>query len=511
MALTLYATVRDDTKKLIILSDPETKQPSTGKSRYSQTEREALAIVWACEHFDIYIRGANNVNIITDHKPLEKIWQKPRPPLRIERWGLRLQPYKLTIKYEPGCNNPADYMPHRKNSAARKESAMFNSHTISAECYVTKDASERDRTIQKAIEYTRNGRWYEMKNLDDHPIDIEELQAYRSIQDELVHCDTVLLRDKRLIMPKSLRDQAIKIAHEGHQGLAKTKAFLRSKVWFPGINDRVDDLIKDCLACQAITQSRQMEPLKMSELPQEPWSALSADFCGPLPSGDYLFVIIDEYSRYPVVEITKSVSAHSVIPILDKVLSTFGIPKVIKTDNGSPFNSHQFREYANNTGFTHRKITPRWPRANAQAEAFNKPLMKIKAAEIERRNWKQSMFQFLRQYRTTPHSSTGISPFKLLFNRETKTKLPSIPRKQTRNDELLRQNDEISKTMMKADADTERNVTRNTSFFKKTRHRPQTTEAADEEEIIDAPVQRNHSTNPEVEDDDPQTPRPTRR
>jgi hypothetical protein len=59
------------------LSDTET--------RYSQAEREALAIVWACEHFDMYIRGAQNVNMITDHKPLERIWQKPKPPLRIER------------------------------------------------------------------------------------------------------------------------------------------------------------------------------------------------------------------------------------------------------------------------------------------------------------------------------------------------------------------------------------------------------------------------------------------
>jgi hypothetical protein len=42
------------------LSDTET--------RYSQTEREALAIVWACEHFDMYITGAQNVNIITDHQ-----------------------------------------------------------------------------------------------------------------------------------------------------------------------------------------------------------------------------------------------------------------------------------------------------------------------------------------------------------------------------------------------------------------------------------------------------------
>ena len=67
-----------------------------------------------------------------------------------------------------------------------------------------------------------------------------------------------------------------------------------------------------------------------------------------------------------MVEITQSVSGHTVIPALDKVLASYGIPKVIKTGNGSPFNSYQFREYAGNTGFAHRKITPRWPRANVQ-------------------------------------------------------------------------------------------------------------------------------------------------
>ncbi len=66
------------------------------ESRYSQTEREALGIVWSCEHFNIYLRGAPHFTVITDHKPLEKIWKKQQPPLRIERWGLRLQPYKMT-------------------------------------------------------------------------------------------------------------------------------------------------------------------------------------------------------------------------------------------------------------------------------------------------------------------------------------------------------------------------------------------------------------------------------
>ena len=519
------------------------------ESRYSQTEREALAIVWACEHFDIFIRGATNVNVITDHKPLEKIWQKPKIPLRIERWGLRLQPYKLTIRYRPGHDNPADYMSRHPINSGKQRS---HEEKI-AEQYVNFIASEavpramtlnevkceslNDKTIQQAIEYTRNGKWFELKKLQDSEIDILELQSYRSIQDELViHNENILMRGNRIVMPRTLRDRAVRIAHEGHQGISKTKAFIRSKIWFPGINDRVDTLIKDCLACQAITPSKQMEPLKMSELPGEPWSALSADFCGPLPSGDYLFVITDEYSRYPIVEIVKSVSANTVIPVLDKVLSEFGIPKVIKTDNGSPFQSHQFHEYARNIGFTHRRVTPRWPRANAQAEAFNKPLMKnIKTAEIERKNWKQSMFNFLRQYRTTPHTSTGATPFKLLFGRESRTKLPTVLNNERQKfDELARQNDEQAKTYMKQSADirnkakpnniklgdtvlirneskenkltpvfnpvpqtvvkkngvmitvsdNDKNTTRNASFFKPTKHHARFENLEEEEELI---------------------------
>lgn len=68
----------------------------------------------------------------------------------------------------------------------------------------------------------------------------------------------------------------------------------------------------------------------MSEMQGEPWTALSADFCGPLPSGDYLFVITDEYSKYPIVEIIRSVSNHTVISVLDKVLAAYGIPITIK-------------------------------------------------------------------------------------------------------------------------------------------------------------------------------------
>lgn len=103
-----------------------------------------------------------------------------------------------------------------------------------------------------------------------------------------------------------------------------------------------------------------------------------------------LFVIKDEYSRYLVVEILRgfSLSANATIPVLDKVISSFGIPKVVNTDNGSPFNSKQFAQNAEYIRFNHRNITPHWPRPNAQAGAFNKPLMKtVTTTTIEEKNW----------------------------------------------------------------------------------------------------------------------------
>ena len=98
---------------------------STVESRYSQTEREALAVVWACEHFHIYIYG-RPVTVYTDHKPLVSNFGNPNshPPARIERWSLKLQPYNATILYKAGSDNPADYMsrhPYKSTGVASRE------------------------------------------------------------------------------------------------------------------------------------------------------------------------------------------------------------------------------------------------------------------------------------------------------------------------------------------------------------------------------------------------------
>ena len=80
------------------------------EQRYSQTEREALAVVWGCERFHMYLIGTP-FELITDHKALEIIYSpKSKPSARIERWALRLRQYEYKVIYKRGAENPADIL-----------------------------------------------------------------------------------------------------------------------------------------------------------------------------------------------------------------------------------------------------------------------------------------------------------------------------------------------------------------------------------------------------------------
>ena len=77
----------------------------------------------------------------------------------------------------------------------------------------------------------------------------------------------LLLRGERLVIPKKLQKKIVDAAHEGHQGITKTKSLLRSRVWFPGMDAIVERTVRDCMACQVATPQTSRMPLKMTPLP----------------------------------------------------------------------------------------------------------------------------------------------------------------------------------------------------------------------------------------------------
>ncbi|XP_033731261.1 uncharacterized protein K02A2.6-like [Pecten maximus] len=271
--------------------------------------------------------------------------------------------------------------------------------------------------------------------------------------------DEVLLCENKLVIPNTLHQRAIELAHEGHQGIVKTKQLPLEKVWFPGIDKKVQEMCKGCIPCLVSVPKTNTEPLRTTELPEVPWTRVSMDFCGPFPSGSYLMVLVDDYSRYPVVEILSNESARTVIPVLDKIFAMFGIPQKLKTDNGPPFNGNEFQKFEEDLGFKHQKVTPLWPQANGEVERFIRTLGKsIRAAHAENRVLKQELFRFLRNYRATPHTTTGVSPSELLFGRNIRVKILSIEVK-TSDDSIVRETDNKRKQKMKEKLDSTRHAT----------------------------------------------------
>ena len=425
------------------------------ESRYSQVELEALAVVWACEKLHYYLYN-HPFEIVTDNKAIELIYGNPRSKQkgRIERWGLRLRPYDFTIVHKPGNDNIADYL-----SRNPVEQTVTSKHEEMAESYlnlVSTAATPKAISRQELIEATlKDRRLANAKKMLQGKRHLKDKRFSKIISELSVTHDGLLMRGNRLVIPKEYQKKMVKIAHGGHQGIVKTKRLARRHIWFPKMDELIEYVVRACKSCRANTNSCKINPIKMTKMPDEPWHTLALDYYGPI-WGKYVLILMDFFSRYPLAKILNTTSAAAALPILNEIFAIFGIPKRLKSDNGPPFNSREFKEFCQNNNIIHDKITPIWPQANGMVERFMKNLTKAaKNAEVNGSNWQEELMEFLRAYRATPHSSTKCSPSELLFRTSSSTvNLPPVNRNSSESLlETARVNDAESKSRMKRYAD----------------------------------------------------------
>ena len=113
----------------------------------------------------------------------------------------------------------------------------------------------------------------------------------------------------------------------------------------------VKEWVESCIPCQASVGTVTSPPMELRETPENVFQHCSADFKGPIAGDYYLHVLIDNLSRYPVVQIVKSTSFASLKPKLDDMFAMFGVPESITHDGGSPYNSGDWKDYAKEQGF----------------------------------------------------------------------------------------------------------------------------------------------------------------
>ena len=180
--------------------------------------------------------------------------------------------------------------------------------------------------------------------------------------------------------------------------------------------------IENCEECKNSDRNKMIPqtPLVPVVLPMRPWEKVAIDIKGPLEGGPskYLLVIVDYYSKWPeVIPITK-ISSESIIKSLRQVFVRFGLPKEIVSDNGTQLVSEEFEKFLERLSINHRKVALYATRQNGLVERFNRVIAE-KLAEAKKFKWnkQETIDEMLFQYRGTPHSITGISPYEAMFGR----------------------------------------------------------------------------------------------
>ena len=159
------------------------------------------------------------------------------------------------------------------------------------------------------------------------------------------------MKEHQIVIPKSLRAEVVGLAHEGHQNSDKTLSLLRQSCWFPKMRKAVLDYVQSCIACLSAIPRNTPVPLEPNLLPERAWQNLHADFKGPIGGQYYFHVLIDQFSKYPEVDILPSTIFKKLRPKLARIFSAQGIPEKVTADNGPPYPSHDMSKYASEMGF----------------------------------------------------------------------------------------------------------------------------------------------------------------
>ena len=155
--------------------------------------------------------------------------------------------------------------------------------------------------------------------------------------------------------------------HEGHMGIVKVKQLARSYVWWPCIDNEIEELTKRCKSCQQDQRMPTSAPLHPWIWPSQPWARVHLDFAGPFMNRNFL-IAVDAFSKWPeIIEMT-STTAGNTTKVLRYMFARNGLPEQLVSDNGPQYVSSEFTEFCKSNGIKHYRVAPYHPASNGLAE-----------------------------------------------------------------------------------------------------------------------------------------------
>ncbi|UYV75047.1 K02A2.6-like [Cordylochernes scorpioides] len=397
---------------------------SETEKRYSQIEKEGLAIVWTCDRLKDYVTGIK-IHIETDHKPLIAIFTskslEDMTP-RLQRLKMRMMRYSYQMSHIAGKKQIVTDMLSRKPMSKPHKDELeeeLSAYIQSIEFPATEERlleisrkQKEDSLCSQLAKYCMSG-WPKNKREVD-----PALRGYWQFQEDLTYQNGLLLRGQIILIPKSLRKDILEKLHQGHFGINKCRSRAKESVWWLGISQEIERMVSSCTKCLKERKPKH-EPLMPSEFPIRPWQKVGMDLF--YLNGRWYLIVCDYYSRYPEISLLQNLTAQEVISRLKSIFARHGTPETVRSDNGPQFQKvlgSKFSKFSKEWSFKHITSSPKFPQSNGFIEAIIKNIKQSFKKE-------EDCYLTLQAYRTMPLES-GYSPAELLMGRRLRTSVPAI-------------------------------------------------------------------------------------
>ncbi|KAL7887808.1 hypothetical protein AOLI_G00055290 [Acnodon oligacanthus] len=256
----------------------------------------------------------------------------------MQRWVLVLAAHDYSIQYREASHyGNADGLSRLPipTSPKEKSRAVDRFHirhleVLPVNCKEICRESRTDHVLAQVVEMVSTGHFPRVQDGDS------TLAPFISRKSELTLQQGCLMWGIRVVIPPKLRPRVLYELHSGHPGVVKMKAVARSYMWWPGIDAQIEQVSKTCQACQLTQKAPGPSPLHLWAWPGSPWRRIHVNFAGPF-QGHMFMVVVDAHSKWPEVHLMSSTMASKTIQVLRGLLSRYGLPEVLVSDNGPQF------------------------------------------------------------------------------------------------------------------------------------------------------------------------------
>ncbi|UYV70568.1 K02A2.6-like, partial [Cordylochernes scorpioides] len=394
------------------------------QKHYSQIEKELLALYFGCKRFHYFLYG-RKFTAYTDHKPLVSLLKKNFDQMspRLQRLSLYLLNYQFELKFIPGKSMiPADtlsrhFLPQEqmedKELDLCTQTFVLNVEIKYQRLTRLQEDTLNDKECCLLKQYILTGWPLHKKNLPSN------LKPYWEFKEELHEWQNLICRGNKLLIPKTQRNDILKILHASHQGINNTIALAKRSIYWPGMNKEIEELINNCSICQQTSRANLKEPMLPHQAPDYPWQKVGIDIF-QIESLKYL-LIVDYFSKYPEIYQLQDMTTDTIIRRLKRTFSNFGIPETLVSDNGPPFFSKEFQNFTRTWNIVHVTSSPYHAQCNGMVERTVQTLKKL----IKRCGEESTdPYLALLNLRNTPHNNLP-SPAQILMSRNLRSIIPS--------------------------------------------------------------------------------------